>query len=61
MHHDMKIGFSAVVRVEQSRQIGTFAKIADAIARTGGRIGAGEVSQATRRSAVREITIEVGV
>jgi len=60
MHHDMKIGFSAVVRVEQSRQIGTFAKIADAIARTGGRIGAVDVSQATRRSAVRDITIEVG-
>lgn len=60
MNHDMKIGFSAVVRVEQSRQIGTFAKIADAIARTGGRIGAVDVSQATRRSAVRDITIEVG-
>src|SRR5215472_16267733 len=59
-NHDMKIGFSAVVRVEQSRQIGTFAKIADAIARVGGRIGAVDVSQATRRSAVRDITIEVG-
>jgi len=56
----MKIGFTAVVRVEQSRQIGTFAKIADAIARTGGRIGAVDVSQATRHSAVRDITIEVG-
>ena len=56
----MKIGFSAVIRVEQTRQIGTFAKIADAIARTGGRIGAVDVSQATRRSAVRDITVEVG-
>ena len=59
-NHDMKIGFTAVVRVEQSRQIGTFAKIADAIARVGGRIGAVDVSQATRHSAVRDITIEVG-
>src|SRR5690349_2951364 len=60
MSHDMKIGFTAVIRVEQTRQIGTFAKIADAIARTGGRIGAVDVSQASRRSAVRDITVEVG-
>ena len=58
-NHDMKIGFTAVVRVEQSRQIGTFAKIADAIARADGRIGAVDIHQATRRSAVRDITVDV--
>ncbi len=55
----MKIGFTAVVRVEQTRQIGTFAKIAEAIARVGGRIGAVDVHRVGRNSALRDITVDV--
>jgi malate dehydrogenase (oxaloacetate-decarboxylating) len=55
----MKIGFSAVVRIEQTSQIGTFAKVAAAIAQTGGRIGAVDVHRANRKSAIRDIAIDV--
>jgi malate dehydrogenase (oxaloacetate-decarboxylating) len=55
----MKIGFSAIVRVEQTRQIGTFAKIADAIARAGGRIGAVDVHRVSQKAALRDISIDV--
>ncbi len=55
----MKIGFSAVIRIEQTRLIGTFAKIADAIARSGGRIGAVDVHRVSQRSAMRDVTVDV--
>ena len=60
MHnYQVKIGFSAIVRVEQTRQIGTFAKIADAIAREGGRIGAVDVHRISQKAALRDISIDV--
>jgi len=55
----MKIGFSTVVRIEQSTQIGTFAKVAEAIAQAGGRIGAVDVNRVGRKAAIRDITIDV--
>jgi malate dehydrogenase (oxaloacetate-decarboxylating) len=58
-NNQMKIGFSAIVRVEQTRQIGTFAKVADAIARAGGRIGAVDVHRVNRQSAMRDISVDV--
>src|ERR1700687_5020531 len=58
-NHQMKIGFSAVVRTEQTRQIGTFAKIADAIARMGARIGAVDVHRVSQKSSLRDISIDV--
>ena len=58
-NNQMKIGFSAIVRVEQARQIGTFAKIADAIARAGGRIGAVDVHRVSQKSALRDISVDV--
>lgn len=55
----LQIGFSAVVRIEATTQIGTFAKVAEAIAREGGRIGAVDVHRVGRKSAIRDITIDV--
>jgi malate dehydrogenase (oxaloacetate-decarboxylating) len=55
----LQIGFSAVVRIEATTQIGTFAKVAEAIAQTGGRIGAVDVHRVSRKSAIRDITIDV--
>lgn len=55
----MKIGFSAVVRIEATTQLGTFAKVAEAIAATGGRIGAVDVHRVSRKSAIRDISIDV--
>ena len=55
----MKIGFSAIVRIEATTQLGTFAKVAETIAELGGRIGAVDVHRVSRRSAFRDITIDV--
>src|SRR5579863_1371125 len=55
----MKIGFSAIVRIEATTQLGTFAKVADAIATAGGRIGAVDVHRVGRKSAFRDISIDV--
>src|SRR5579863_5576340 len=55
----MKIGFSAIVRIEATTQLGTFAKVADAIANAGGRIGAVDVHRVGRKSAFRDISIDV--
>src|SRR5579859_3872310 len=58
-NNQMKIGFSAIVRIEQTRQIGTFAKIADAIARAGGRIGAVDVHRVSQKAALRDVSVDV--
>jgi malate dehydrogenase (oxaloacetate-decarboxylating) len=55
----MKIGFSAIVRIEATTKLGTFAKVADAIAAAGGHIGAVDVHRVGRRSAFRDISIDV--
>jgi malate dehydrogenase (oxaloacetate-decarboxylating) len=57
--HDMKIGFSATIRVEQVRRIGTFAKVAEAIAQSGGRIGAVDVHRVNQKTALRDISVDV--
>jgi malate dehydrogenase (oxaloacetate-decarboxylating) len=59
-NNQMKIGFSAIIRIEQARQIGTFAKIADAIARAGGRIGAVDVHRVSQKAALRDVSVDVG-
>jgi malate dehydrogenase (oxaloacetate-decarboxylating) len=57
--NEMKIGFSAVIRIEATRKIGTFAKVADAIAKTGARIGAVDVHRVGRNSSIRDISVDV--
>jgi len=55
----LKIGFSAIVRIEAPTAIGTFAHIASAIAEMGGRIGAVDVSRVGTKRAIRDISIDV--
>jgi malate dehydrogenase (oxaloacetate-decarboxylating) len=55
----MKIGFSTIVRIEQITALGTFANVAQAIAETGGRIGAVDVNRVSKKTVLRDISIDV--
>ncbi|MDQ2816742.1 MAG: NAD-dependent malic enzyme [Candidatus Eremiobacteraeota bacterium] len=59
MTTELRIGFSAIVRVEQPTALGTFAHIAEAIAKAGGRIGAVDVNRVSRKAVIRDISIDV--
>ncbi|MBC5826295.1 MAG: NAD-dependent malic enzyme, partial [Candidatus Eremiobacteraeota bacterium] len=59
MASQLRIGFSTVVRIEQPTALGTFAHIASAIAQAGGRIGAVDVNRVSRKSVIRDISIDV--
>src|SRR5450755_236152 len=55
----MKIGFSTIVRIEQTTALGTFANVAQTIAQTGGRIGAVDVHRVGKKTVLRDISIDV--
>jgi len=55
----MRIGFSSIVRIEQITALGTFAHVAQAIAETGGRIGAVDVNRVGKKTVLRDISIDV--
>ena len=55
----LKIGFSSIVRIEAPTVIGTFAHIAAAIANTGARIGAVDVSRVGTKRVIRDISIDI--
>jgi len=57
--HQMKIGFSTIVRIEQITALGTFANVAHAIAESGGRIGAVDVNRVGKKTVLRDISIDV--
>ena len=59
MDDQLKIGFSAIVRVDAPTQLGTFAHVAALIAEAGGRIGAVDVNRVSRKRAIRDISIDV--
>ena len=56
----LKIGFSAIVRLEAPTTLGTFAKVASAIAELGGRIGAVDVHRVSTKRVIRDVSIDVG-
>ncbi|HKW44393.1 MAG TPA: NAD-dependent malic enzyme [Candidatus Eremiobacteraceae bacterium] len=55
----MKIGFSTIVRIEQITALGTFANVAQAIAEAGGRIGAVDVNRVSKKTVLRDISVDV--
>jgi len=56
----LKIGFSAIVRLEAPTTLGTFAKVASVIAELGGRIGAVDVHRVSTKRVIRDVSIDVG-
>ena len=59
MASQLKIAFSAIVRIEAPTTLGTFAQIASKIAELGGRIGAVDVSRVGTKRAIRDISVDV--
>ena len=59
MASQLKIAFSSIIRIEAPTTLGTFARIAAAIADAGGRIGAVDVSRVGTKRAIRDISVDV--